>query len=617
MCSVIEHRGPDSHGMFREEGVGLGIQRLAIIDLKTGDQPIFNEDESVVVVLNGEIYNYKELRTHLQSAGHRLATRTDTEVIVHLYEEYGDACVDHLRGMFAFALWDRPKRRLLIGRDRVGKKPLFYAERDGSFWFGSEAKSILEDPAIPRDVNYQAIDAFLHYQYVPHPHSAFSALRKLPPAHTLVWQDGQVTTRRYWKLSYRDRTERTSEEEMHEEIREKLLEATRLRMRSDVPVGAFLSGGVDSSATTAAMAMISEGQVKTFSIGFDVEAFDETAFARQVAERYGTDHHEFRVEPHALEVLPSLIWHYGEPFADSSAIPSFYLAKLAREHVTVALNGDGGDENFAGYLRYTASALADRLGWVPKPLARLGERAFELAGSGLRPRSWRSRFRRGFHALGRDPAERYSIWLAFFTELERRDLYRPEFLETIDDRAWLSVVQDPYDESDADNITERMLDIDLHSYLPADLLVKMDIATMAHSLEVRSPLLDHEFMEMAASMPANVKLKGQTNKKILKDALRPWLPDSVLYRPKMGFGVPIADWFRGSLKDLPGEILLDPRSLERGFFREEAVRGLIDAHRDGTADNASKLWALLQLELWLRTWVDGVGSDSPQTVAVA
>jgi asparagine synthase (glutamine-hydrolysing) len=615
MCEVIEHRGPDSRGAYLDEGVGLGIQRLAIIDLDTGDQPIFNEDRSVVVVQNGEIYNYRELREELVQRGHHFSTHSDTEVIVHLYEEHGDDFVTHLRGMFAIALWDTRRRRLLLARDRVGKKPLFYSARNGTLWFGSEAKSILQDPAVPRDVDRDAIDSFLHYQYVPHPLSAFEALRKLPPAHTLAWEDGRTEVRRYWKLSYSPDDEYLAPEEMHERIREELLEATRLRLRSDVPLGAFLSGGVDSSAIVAAMTHFSSGRVKTFSIGFDVEEFDETAYAREVAELFDTEHHEFRVEPHAMEILPKLIWHYGEPFADQSAIPSFYLSELTRRHVTVALNGDGGDEDFAGYPRFIAQTIAERFDWMPQTLASAGARAMDAIGPGSKPRSFRSRLRRLSHAISMTPDQRYAMWIAYFTELERRDLYTPEFLASLgEERTAPTVIRAPYEASDATEFVDKLLDVDVNTYLPGDLLVKMDIATMAHSLEVRSPLLDHRFMEMAARLPASAKLSGQTTKKVFKDALRPWLPDHILDRQKMGFGVPIGDWFRGALRDLPGDVLLDPRSLERGYFEESSVRGIIDRHLAGEEDTSNKIWALLQLELWLRTYVD---TETPSPVAVS
>jgi asparagine synthase (glutamine-hydrolysing) len=607
MCDVIRHRGPDSRGTFSGEGAGLGVQRLAIIDLKTGDQPIGNEDGTIVVVLNGEIYNYRELRIQLERAGHRFSTRSDTEVIVHLYEDLGDDCVHRLRGMFAFALWDRRRRRLLVARDRLGKKPLFYSHRNGTLWFGSEAKSILQDPDVRRDVDFDAVDAFLHFGYVPDPLSTFAALRKLPPAHLLTWEQGAVTTRRYWRLSYATEPRQLTPEEAHEAIRESLLEATRLRMRSDVPLGAFLSGGVDSSAVVAAMSMQSSGTVKTFSVGFDVDWFDETAHARKVAELFGTDHTEFRLEPDAVEVLPTLVWHYGEPFADESAIPSLYLAEVARRHVTVALNGDGGDESFAGYDHHFSGLVASRLGWVPSTAARAAGAVTEML-AGEPPRFGVARQARWLTtAMTLSPVDLSSFIAARFTEPERASLYTDEFKAELDRLAPLSaprVVSRVLEGSDASTPLERLLDVDVNTYLPSDLLVKMDIATMAHSLEVRSPLLDHEFVELSAALPAKLKRRGRASKIALKDALRPWIPDHILDRPKMGFSVPLAEWFRGRLRELPGEILLDRRSLERGMFHEGAIRGLIDDHLADRIDNSRKLWSLLQLELWFRSYVD-------------
>jgi asparagine synthase (glutamine-hydrolysing) len=602
MCSVIDHRGPDSLGIYLNEGVGLGIQRLRIIDLETGDQPIFNEDGSIAVVLNGEIYNYVELRAELQRRGHRLATKSDTEVIVHLYEDYGVDCVDHLRGMFAFALWDSDQRQLLLARDRLGKKPLFYAKKQATIWFASEAKSILEDPTIDRDVDFDAIDAFLHFQYVPDPLSAFAGLRKLPPAHRLVWRDGRMQIDRYWRLSYR-RNKIADEREAQELIREHLLEATRLRLRSDVPVGAFLSGGVDSSAVVAAMAM-QGGRVKTFSIGFDIAEYDETSQAREIARLFDTEHHELRVEPKAMEVLPRLVWHYGEPFADSSAIPSFYLAELTRKHVTVALNGDGGDESFAGYTRYLGTR-GDRLVGLPGPARIALASVASSIGTGDTELSFRSRFVRAARASQLSTHERYAARMAFFDEGERAEIYTPEFLDAVGPhRTAPTVVSVPFLESDAEDEVNRLLDVDIHTYLPGDLLVKMDIASMAHSLEVRSPLLDHRLMEMAAGLPGPWKLGGRTTKKIFKDALRMWLPSHILDRPKRGFAVPISSWLRNELRELPGDILLDPRSTERGFFREDRLRRLIDDHLSGANDNGDKIWALIQLELWMRTFID-------------
>jgi len=602
MCSAVEHRGPDSRGVFVEDGVGLGVQRLRVIDLVTGDQPIYNEDRSVVVVQNGEIYNYQALRVELERRGHEFATRTDTEVIVHLYEEHGADCVHWLRGMFAFALWDTERQQLLLARDRVGKKPLFYAIKGATLWFASEARAILEDPAIERDVDFDAVDSFLQFQYVPHPLSAFAALRKLPPAHTLLWHEGRVQIDRYWRLSYRP-GDVADEQEAHERIREMLLEATSLRLRSDVPLGAFLSGGVDSSAVVAAMAA-QGGRVKTFSIGFGAEGYDETAYAREVATLFDTDHHELRVEPKTIEILPRLVWHYAEPFADPSAIPSFYLSELTRRHVTVALNGDGGDESFAGYTRYLGRR-ADRIVALPRHLRAALARAVRLLGPGETDHGFRARLERATYVAQLPAYQRYATWVAYFDERERAELYTPEFRESLGARTTApTVIAAPYLESDAQDDINRLLDVDVQTYLPGDLLVKMDIASMAHSLEVRSPLLDHRLMELAAGLPGAWKLARGTTKKVFKDALRPWLPEHILERPKWGFAVPLGRWFRTELRHVPRETLLDRRSLDRGFFRESRIRELIRQHETGAHDNTEKLWALIQLELWLRTFVD-------------
>lgn len=604
MCSVIEHRGPDSRGTYVGRRVGLGVQRLRVIDLETGDQPIFNEDGTVVVVLNGEIYNYVELREELLRRGHRFSTHGDTEVIVHLYEEHGPDCVRHLRGMFAFALWDEGLGRLLLARDRVGKKPLFYYEADGELWFGSEAKAILQDTAVPREPDYAAIDAYLQYQYVPHPLSAFVGMRKLPPAHTLVWEQGRSRIDRYWRLSYRPLDPLPSIDEAHEQIRQHVLEATRLRLRSDVPLGAFLSGGVDSSAVVAAMAMQSTQPVKTFSVGFDVASYDETAFAREVAELYSTDHQELRMHPEAMEVLPRLVWHYGEPFADHSAIPSFYLAELTRRHVTVALNGDGGDESFGGYRRYVGASVAARLAGYPRAVRAAIAGAARVLGDGPRPDSFRTRLDRLAHATQLDMADRYAMWMSIFDERQREELYTPEHRERVDMLATASFIRSRFEETDATDACNELLDVDVQTYLPGDLLVKMDIATMAHSLEVRSPFLDHELMEFAAGLPGAWKISGKTTKKVLKDALRPWLPDHLLDRPKLGFGVPIGEWLAGSLSSLPRDVLLDGRARARGLFRESVVERLIDEHVRRERDNSNQLWALIQLELWFQTFID-------------
>jgi asparagine synthase (glutamine-hydrolysing) len=603
MCDVIEHRGPDSRGIFVDRNIGLGVQRLAIIDLETGDQPVFNEDRSVVLVLNGEIYNYRELRSSLLDAGHSFTSHSDTEVIVHLYEDHGDDCVEMLRGMFAFALWDTRRQRLLLARDRVGKKPLYFSFDGSNLWFASEAKAILQDPAVPRDVDYVAIDAFLHYQYVPDGSSAFASLSRLPPAHILAFDGSRPEQKRYWKLSYADQVHLTDDESC-ELIRKNLLEATRLRLRSDRPLGAFLSGGVDSSAVVAAMAQQTAGRVKTFTIGFPNERVDERRYAREVANLFDTDHQELVVEPNVIDALPRLAWHYGEPFADQSAIPSFYLSEMTRRNVTVALNGDGGDESFAGYRRYFGNDLARRLAIVPTIAAQAAEGTLNRVGTGNAEDTKRARLLRLSQALQLDAAGRYAMWVACFNARERRALYRPDLAEQVAASQPETIMREAYEASDAPTLVERLLDVDTQTFLPDQLLVKMDIASMAHSLEVRSPLLDHAFLEMAASLPLSAKVSGRTGKRLLKEAVRLWIPGHVLDRPKQGFTMPISDWLRNELRDLPKTILLDARAQERGFFEKRGVDRLITEHQRRTRDNSNKLWALIQLELWFRTYVD-------------
>jgi asparagine synthase (glutamine-hydrolysing) len=604
MCAAVEHRGPDSRGTYIHEGVGLGVQRLRIIDLNTGDQPIYNEDRSVVVVLNGEIYNYKELRDELRGRGHVFATNGDTEVIAHLYEEHGTNCVKHLRGMFAFAVWDMKRRTLFVARDRLGKKPLVYACHGGNLWFGSEIRALLEDPQIGRDIDLNAIDSFLKLQYVPAPLTAFAEIKKLPPAHTLLWKDGVVSIEPYWRLSYAPLEPPPTREEAHDEIRRRILRATELRLRSDVPVGAFLSGGVDSSAVVAAMAMQSSTPVKTFCIGFDVAEFDERTHAREVSKIFGTDHREFVVAPKAMDVLPKLVWQFGEPFADNSAVPTYYVAQLAREHVTVALNGDGGDENFGGYGRYIATRVADRLGAQPHVVRAAAYRLSQLLRSNGDVSAYRARLARECRLALLDGADRYAWRMAHVKPEETASLYSEWFSREVDDAVARSVIRDAYNASDAQDEVNRRIDTDVQTYLPNALLVKMDITSMAHSLEMRSPLLDHELMEYVARLPGAWKVRGHETKHIFKEALRAWLPPEIIDRPKWGFGSPLAHWFRGELRDLPGDILLDRRTLDRGWFREAALKKLIDDHGSGRRDNTNRLWALIQLEVWLRTFVD-------------
>jgi asparagine synthase (glutamine-hydrolysing) len=603
MCAGLEHRGPDARGVHVSPEAGIGIQRLRVIDLSTGDQPVYNEDRTVAVVMNGEIYNYLELRERLARSGHEFNTQGDTEVIVHLYEEYGEDCVRHLHGMFAFALWDGRRRQLLLARDRVGKKPLVYAQRDGVLSFASELGALLQDTEIPREPDPVALDRYLAFGYVPTPLTALRGVRKLPPAHTMLVRDGEATLRRYWTLDYSSKLEGVPVEELCERIREGLREATRRRLLSDVPLGAFLSGGIDSSAVVAAMAEASPEPVRTFSIGFDHEEFDELAHARKISEQFGTVHEEFRVEADAVAIAPRLVRHYGEPFADSSAIPSFYLAEMARRHVTVALNGDGGDESFGGYTRYVANSVAGRLDHLPEPLRRA------IAGMGGRiPEggsisSYANKARRLSSTLALDAPARYARYMAWFDSGQRQGLYTPDFADQAANAAE-DVICLPWAAASGTDIVDKLLEVDVSTYLVDDLIAKIDIATMAHGLEARSPLLDHRLMELAASIPAEYKVRGREKKWILRKALRGWLPDSILDRPKQGFTVPLSSWLRSDLRPWAQEVLLDPVSIDRGYFDQNAVRGLLDRHDAGTDGDAKRIWALVMLELWHREFVD-------------
>jgi asparagine synthase (glutamine-hydrolysing) len=606
MCAAQEHRGPDSRGVHIDAGTGLGIQRLRIIDLATGDQPILNEDGSVAVVLNGEIYNFRELRARLERSGHRFKTESDTEVIVHLYEEEGAECVRSLEGMFGLAVWDSRRRRLLLARDRVGKKPLFYALRDGVLSFASELRALLQDNAIPRDLDLEAVDSYLALRWIPAPLCVFGAVRKLPPASVLVLEDGRAKIERYWQLDYGAAPHSHDEREVTAELRAQLRRAVRRRLISEVPLGAFLSGGVDSAGVVAAMAEQSSQPVRTFSIGFTSDRYDELSRARLVAERFETEHEELIVTPDAIEILPRLVRHYGEPFADSSAIPSFYLAEMASRDVTVALNGDGGDESFGGYSRYVANLALDRAARLPlaarRSLAALGAR---LPPDG-RIESRRSRFARLARSLALEPSQRHASYLVQLGQAGRSDLYTAEFRERLGagTAAAERAIERRWAASGAGDPLDRMLDVDVGLFLPDDLLTKVDIATMAHSLEARSPLLDPELMQFAAALPARMKVRGTQKKVALRNALRNWVPDEVLDAPKQGFVAPMAEWLRGDLKEMAYDTLLDSRARDRGYFEPASVRALLDRHMLGQEDRAQAIWTLLVFEHWHREYVD-------------
>ncbi len=616
MVEVLRHRGPDDEGFQSSQfqvrpgygtmpGVALGHRRLSIIDVAGGHQPMSNEDGSVWVVFNGEIYNYGDLRRRLEGTGHRFRTHSDTETIVHLYEDEGPRCLEHLNGMFALAVWDAGHGQLLLARDRLGQKPLVYRLEPQRLLFASELKSLLEVPGVPRQIDFQALDAYLTYQYVPYPLTIFQGIAKLPPGHYGLYRDGRLEVRPYWRPDFNAEEGRPARE-YAEELRELMVSAVELRLQSEVPLGAFLSGGVDSTIVVGLMRRLSDGPVRTFSIGFPVKEYDETRYARLVAEKLGTEHEEFLVEPNAVEVLPKLVWHYDEPFADSSAIPTWYVSELTRKHVTVALSGDGGDELFAGYPRYRAVRLAARFDRLPAMLRCV------LAGSYWRhlpasPRykSIRRRLKRFIGPLRETPARRYLEWIAIFGEAQRAELYSDELLASLPDVDPLAFLDAARSRAlQRDPVTSISL-TDLLTYLPGDLMTKVDVASMAHGLECRQPFLDYRVVELAARMPLAHKFSRGRGKRILLDTFSDLIPGPVRRRPKMGFGVPLDHWFRGPLADYAREVLLDGRAFERGLFRPEVTRRLLEEHVAGKFDHSYRLWALLVLELWQRRWVDG------------
>jgi asparagine synthase (glutamine-hydrolysing) len=601
MNAAIRHRGPDDDGFYFSEGVGLAMRRLAIIDLKSGQQPIHNADRTAWIVFNGEIYNYRELRKQLEALGHRFYTDSDTEAIVHAYDEYGTDCPKYLRGMFAFAIWDERDKSLFLARDRVGKKPLLYAQTNGQLIFGSEFTALLTHPDVSREVNYEAIHHYLSFICVPAPLTAYQSIRKLEPGHWLLWRDGEIKTERYWQLDFSNKID-ISEQEAGERVVDLLREAVRVRLMSEVPLGAFLSGGIDSSAVVALMAQESSEPVKTFSIGFEEQDFSELHHARRVAEHVGADHHEFIVRPDAMEILPTLVEHYGEPFADSSAIPSYYVSRETRRYVTVALNGDGGDECFAGYERYAAMNLAQRYTrLLPAGMIANVARALPEFQSRSNPFGKGKRF---LSAASLSPIQRYLRWISAFDENAKLDLYSQEFRQQTAAFSTVDIIKPWFSKANGAGIVDASLLTDTMTYLPNDLLVKMDIASMTVSLEARSPFLDHRLMEFAASLPEKLKLRRMTTKYLLKRVLKKLVPQENLSRKKMGFGVPIGHWFRGTMQPFLRETLLSEKALARGLFNEESLRKIVNQHVEGKVNHEHRLWSLLMLELWFQRFID-------------
>ena len=604
MNDAIRHRGPDEDGYYVNHSVGLAMRRLAIIDLKSGQQPIHNHDRSAWIVFNGEIYNYLELRRELEKLGHTFYTNSDTEAIVHAYDQYGSECPRHLRGMFAFAIWDERKQELFLARDRVGKKPLLYAQVNGQLVFGSEFSALLLHPDVSREVRPEAIDCYLSFMCVPAPLTAYKAIRKLEPGHSLRWHNGEIKTERYWQPDFTKKLD-IDEDEAGRRAVEVLRDAVKVRLMSEVPLGAFLSGGIDSSAVVALMSQESSEKVKTFSIGFEEQDFSELHHARRVAEHVGADHHEFIVRPDAVEILPLLVEHYGEPYADSSAVPTYYVARETRKHVTVALNGDGGDESFAGYERYFAMGFAEKYRKIPAIIRESVIRnAIDLLPTSPTKKSKIKSAQRLLEVVGKPRVNRYMHWMSAFNTELKQPLYTEAFRQDTDAAFATSFLETWFKRANGIGLVDTLLLTDLMTYLPNDLLVKVDIATMAVSLEARSPFLDHHVIEFAASLPEGLKLRGLTTKYLLKKVLRQLLPSENLDRRKMGFGVPIGHWFRGKMQPFLREVVLSEKALKRGLFQPEFVRQLIELHTRGERDYSHQLWTLLMLELWFQRFID-------------
>jgi asparagine synthase (glutamine-hydrolysing) len=605
MNRCIEHRGPDEDGFYVNGNVGLAMRRLSIIDLEGGQQPIHNSDKTKWIIYNGEIYNYRELRKGIEDRGHALYTNSDTEAVVHLYDEFGVDGLQYLRGMFAFAIWDERDRSLFLARDRVGKKPLLYSHQpNGDLIFGSEFTALLSHPSISRDVDQTAIDSYLSYLCVPAPQTAYKQIRKLEPGHWLRWKDGKIETKRYWLPNFSHKIKITEEEAIEETTR-LLRESTRLRMIAEVPLGAFLSGGVDSSTVVALMAQESPNPVKTFSIGFEEQDFSELKYAKRVADHVGAEYHEFIVKPNALEVLPTLVEHYGEPYADSSAIPTYYVSKETRKHVTVALNGDGGDESFAGYERHAAMRIAERYHRIPGVVRKaLVETPIGSIPTSELKRSRLRDIKRFLKAAGLPKTERYFKWNSTFSRDAKRELYTRDFAAAVAEQNPSAFMDRWFATANGSGILDATLLNDLMTYLPNDLLVKVDIASMANSLEARSPFLDHNVIEFAASLPENLKMRRMETKFLLKKVAARLVPKEVVYRRKMGFGVPVGKWFRGEMKDFVKEVLLAEKSLTRGIVRPEMLRRYVSEHTEGRRDHQFQIWTLLMLELWFQRFID-------------
>jgi asparagine synthase (glutamine-hydrolysing) len=596
MCRAMAHRGPDEEGVYLGDGVGLGMRRLSIIDVAGGQQPVSNEDRTIWVVFNGEIYNYRELRRRLEQQGHVFRTSSDTETIVHLYEQRGAQCVEELRGMFALAIWDENKQQILLARDRLGIKPLYYAERSGELVFASELKPILQLPQFERALNWEAVGHLFTFLATSPAQSIVEGVKKLEPARRAIARGGQsLRIERYWDVAFDEPDERSSEDDLVEQLRDLLIDSVREHQLSEVPVGAFLSGGIDSSAVVATMASMNANQVKTFSVGFREEVYDESSHAQRVASLHDTDHHHLVLEPDVVSMVEDLAWYLDEPFGDTSAIPTYMVSKLAAEHVKVVLTGDGGDEIFAGYDKYVVEDRERGYDRVPAVFRKAAAAVGNVMPEGMRGR-------RFLRHLALEGSHRYLDAQTLFHDDELGRLFQPEA------RARLAS-HDPWSQSLQDlqigpDWISSVQYGDLQKYLPLDILTKVDRMTMAHSIEARPPLLDHRLVEFAAAIPSRLRMRDGVTKYMFKRAMRGILPDDIIDRPKRGFAVPLAEWFRGSLSGFSRDVLLSGSCRQRGLFDTSYVEQLLHLHQGGR-DLSLQLWTMLSFELWCRRFLDG------------
>ncbi|TWU43415.1 Asparagine synthetase [glutamine-hydrolyzing] 1 [Novipirellula aureliae] len=611
MTDAVAHRGPDDsqtwidhdhHDAYGNRlGIGLGFRRLSIIDVEGARQPMANEDGKIRMVFNGEIYNFKTLRRRLEASGHSFATAGDGEAILHLYEDLGTDCFSQLNGMFAIAIWDANRNRLVLARDRIGQKPLYYAVKDNRLVFGSELKCLAVVEGVCEEVDPAAIDEFLTYQYIPPPGTIWKGVHKLAPGHFAIFENGKIRVERYWDYDPSVEIPMRREDAV-EKLRELLTDSVRLRMQSDVPLGTFLSGGIDSSLITAIAQSLSTDPVQTFSIGFPISDFDETVYAAQVAEHLGTQHQRFEVSPSGVEIIDKLVWHYDEPFGDSSAVPTWYLSELTRRQVTVALSGDGGDELFAGYERYRALWLSNKLQKL-FPIHRIpGIGLIQRLPDSQKQRSLLRRIKRFTEALGRPAARRYLEWLQIFPESMRASLYTDDFVAQLPGDDPFEFLASAWNRSKGRDVVSCASAADVLTYLPCDLCTKVDIASMGNSLEVRQPLLDYRLVEFAASLKVDLKFRGRRGKLILQDAFGSMIPPQIFTRKKMGFGIPIANWFRDELKPMVHDTLLASDSKLSTMMRPQAIAELVRSHEQNEHNHGYRLWNLLILEKWLRRW---------------